>query len=191
MKILKTYHLACYFLLSGTLLQAAPFTYEQFHSEYARILGSVEDTSYGTAGFGVSDPSSYYPLTTKPYPDPVVLSVNRNNGSVQGGIELSPTGLIVNDVGEYWVNISATVLNQGTDPLLVPIYLAVNDQYEATKIGNIGILVPNILTNVFGNGVITITDIGTTIDIIATNGESPFPHEIEVVSWGISLIKKQ
>lgn len=191
MKILKAYHLTCCLILSCTFLQAAPFTCEDFHSEYARLLSSDSTTAYGSAGFGASDPSSYYAITTKPYPDPVELSLNRNNGSAQGSLELSPTGFIVNEVGEYWANISVTMLNQGAEPLLVPAYLAINGEYEETKIGNVGILQSNIPSNVFGSGNVIVTEEGTAINIIATNGESIFPHEVEVTAWSISLIQQQ
>lgn len=145
----------------------------------------------GTAGFSTSDTSNWYEITTFSYPTPTPLSFNRNIGSTQGNVQLTDSGLIIGQSGNYWANITATVINNGDDPLLIPTFLVYNgvfDPLNQNTVGGVGLALPGQLITIQASGVLQNVPGGTALSIIATNGGSG-AVPISIVSWGISVFR--
>lgn len=173
----------CFFLLSSVTLQAHHSNYSE-HSLH-------QSPTFGTAGFGVTDPSLWYTITTNSYPEVTLLSQKRNKGLEEGGVYLSPTGFTIGEEGNYWVEITVILQNPGTDPLLIPFFLVENETFDGDnpQIGGVVTLSPEFITSAHGTGILKNVAPGTRLSIVATNGGYPFPKDITVAGWSISLFK--
>lgn len=192
MKFLKLFCLGSLILLSFSSIQAGelPKSCKKGASKNTKA-SHHQSSNFGNAGFGVTDPSLWYTISTHSYPDSVPLSLNRNKGLSEGEVYLSPTGFTIGEEGSYWVNITAILQNPGTDSILIPVFLAQNETFneESPEIGGVVTLAPNIITSVHGTGVIKNIEAGTRLSLVATNGGDPLPQDVNVVGWGISLFK--
>lgn len=153
-----------------------------------------EGCDFATAVFSGA-PSDWYILNTNSYPDTVALSLHRNGGFTKGGVTLANSGVRVKSKGNYWVSFSATLQNsQLDDTPLIPVFLVRNNNFipddsGEMQLGGIVSLPPNLISVVQGSGVLKDVDSGTLLSLVATNGGSPQPEPITVVSWNISLHK--
>ena len=183
---MKSFKLLCFcsfFLFTASALPAHYIDCTQ---------NSVPKSSvFGTAGFGVTNPDLWYSITTNSYPEATLLSQERNKGLNQGGVYLSPTGFTVGEEGSYWVEITVILQNTGTEPLLIPFFLGENETFDAEnpQLGGVVTLSPEVITSAHGTGIVKNVTPGTRLSILATNGGYPFPQDVTVVSWGISLVK--
>lgn len=147
----------------------------------------------GIAGFSTNNPADWYTLNTFPFPETVLLSINRNRGSVQGKVELTPTGLRIGKPGNYSVSFTAILINN--NPLytpLIPVFLIRNgvfDPNDTSGVGSIGALLLGVPTVIQATGILENVKAGTELTLVATNGGSPQPEEITVISWGINAFK--
>lgn len=183
MKILNL--VSCLLFFSFSSLQAGS------HHHCNAPCPPVQGSHFGSAGFGVTDPSLWYTITTNSYPESVALSLERNKGSSKGGVYLSPTGFTIGEGGDYWVSITAILQNPGSDSLLIPVFLAQNESFndEDPGVGGVVVLPPNVITTLNGTGIVQNIEPGTRLSLVATNGGYPFPQDVVVVGWGISLFK--
>lgn len=191
MKYLKLLQVAFVMFISHSVLQADHCNNSDIQFWTNQHCCSSQSSHFGNSGYGVTDPSLWYTITTNSYPESVSLSQNRNKGLSEGGVYLSPTGFTIGEKGNYWVNISAVLQNPGEDSLLIPVFLAQNEVFDivSPEIGAVAILEPNVITSLHGTGIIKNVQPGTRISIVATNGGYPLPQDVKVVGWGISLFK--
>jgi hypothetical protein len=154
-----------------------------------------KDCDLGNAGFSTTSPDNWFEIQTQVYPETVLLSQGRNNGLVQGDVSLTPTGLKVNESGTYWASFSAVLLNNNPEYTpLIPIFLVQNGQFSpsdgaGTLLGATVSLPPNYISTAQGSGPLTNVQEGTILSILATNGGSPQPEPVTVVSWNMSIYK--
>ncbi len=153
-----------------------------------------KDCDLGTAGFSTTSPDSWFEISTLPYPQTILLSRNRNNGQVQGDVDLTPNGLEINESGTYWVSFSVVLVNDNEQYTpLIPVFLVQNGQFSPAEsaglLGGVVSLPANLISTVQGSGPLRDVKEGTTLTIIATNGGSPQPEPVRVVSWSMSLYK--
>jgi hypothetical protein len=155
-----------------------------------------ESCDFANSGFSTMSPDDWYVIETHSYPDTVLLSKNRNKGFTQGGVALNPTGVTVKEAGNYWVTFSAIALyTNDEEPYspLIPIFLIRNNNFDPSDdsaiLGSVGSLPEGMVTTIQGSGVLKDVDKNTLLTIVATNGGSPDPEPITIVSWGISLFK--
>lgn len=199
MKFLKVYQFGCFFLLSYVSLQAGQsvnscnsVVIDRFASCCQQNFNFLHQNShFGSAGFGVTDPSLWYTISTNSYPDAVPLSEQRNKGLSEGGVYLSPTGFTIGEAGNYWVTITVILQNPGSDTILIPVFLAQNEQFDSANpdVGGVVTLEPNLIMTLNGTGIIKDVQPGTRLSLVATNGGAPFPQEVTVAGWSISLFK--
>ncbi len=151
----------------------------------------VQEAHFGNAGFGVTDPNLWYTITTNSYPDAVLLSKERNKGLAEGGVYLSPTGFTIGERGNYNITITAILQNISEESILVPVFLAQNDEFDTVSpgVGGVVVLAPGNISSLHGTGIVTDIEPGTRLSLVATNGGSAFPQNVTVVGWGISLFK--
>jgi len=146
----------------------------------------------GTSGFSTMDPSNWYEIETFSYPVTTPLSINRSRGSTQGNIQLTDTGLIIGQSGNYSVSVTAILLNTGNDPILIPMFLVLNGIFDPSNpsiIGGVGTLLPGQITTIQATGVLEYVTPGTALSLVATNGGNPDPVPITVVGWGITVFR--
>lgn len=146
----------------------------------------------GSAGFSTTSAQSWYTINTLPYPTTVPLSLNRNQGFTEGKVELTPTGLLIREPGNYSISFSAIL--QNNDPeytALIPVFVSLNEAFDPLDIpvGSVVALPTGLVNTVHGTGILHQVKAGTTISLIATNGGSPQPQAIHVVAWNMSLFK--
>lgn len=126
-------------------------------------------------------------------PETVPLSENRNIGSTQGDVELTPTGLLINKSGNYSVSFLAILLNDVDNyTALIPVFLVRNGVFSPTDtsvLGSIVALQPHIPGTVQITGILENVSAGTTLSLVATNGGSPEPQPITVIAWNINAFR--
>jgi hypothetical protein len=153
---------------------------------------SCNKCQLGRAGFSTMNSSNWYTIDTISYPVTVPLSINRNAGFTQGDVELTPTGLIINKSGNYFVSFSAILTNPGPDAILIPVFVIQNGIFEPNSMNNIGSAVSlpqNFILPTQASGIIENVNAGTTISIVATNGGSDQPQPVTVIAWNIDLFR--
>lgn len=147
----------------------------------------------GNRGFSTMNSADWYEILTFSYPITTPLSINPTYGSTQGNVQLTPTGIRLGQAGNYFVSMQAIVLN--TDPEytpLIPIFLVRNGVFEpgdTTNLAAVGNLPAGEVADLSSSGVLENVEAGTTLSIVATNGGSPQPAPITVISWSISAFK--
>lgn len=183
--IRKLLCLSSFFLLFQTVLQAETCHHVPCHQS------TTQQGHYGSAGFGVTDPSFWYTITTQSYPEAVPLSQGRNKGLAEGDIYLSPAGFTVGEKGSYWISITAILQNPGVDSILIPVFLAQNETFneENPEVGGVVVLDPGAISSLHGTGIVKDIEPGTRLSLVATNGGNPLPQDVTVIGWGISLFK--
>lgn len=145
----------------------------------------------GVAAFQVTDSELWYSIDTSPYPITVLLSQNRNTGSTQGNIQLTPNGLLIGEAGNYSVSFTAVLQNPSTTSSpLIPVFLTLNGITDPTqaKSGSVVVLSPGLIGVAQGTTILENVVPGTTVSLLATNasGES---QPINIVAWAINLFK--
>lgn len=149
-----------------------------------------ESCQLGTAAFGVTSPTFWYTINTLSYPNAVPLSLNRNLGFSQGDIKLKPNGLKIYEKGNYSVSFSAILQNNEIEgAALIPVFVALDGSFSQTSIGGVVTLPTGQLNTVYGTGILENIEEGTRLTLVATNGGSPNPQPITVISWSISVFK--
>ncbi len=148
----------------------------------------------GSAGFSGSGPDSWFVINTMSFPTTVLVSQNRNSGFVRGGVGLTATGLQINEPGTYWATYSAILLNNDPNNTpFIPTFLVSNGALDQsnppTQLGAVGSLLPNQISTLQGNGILSGLAAGTTLSILATNAGSPDPIPVTVVGWNIAVYK--
>jgi len=145
---------------------------------------------YGTAGFQEA-PTTWYTISTNSYPNTVLLSKFRNTGTTYGKISLTPTGLTVEEPGNYCITFQAALLNPGKDTILVPVVLALDDWFDSNdpQVCDIATMAPNVIGDVHATKTVKNIMPGTTISLVMANAGAPLPQEVTVASWSISLLK--
>ncbi len=147
----------------------------------------------GSVGFTTNHPANWYVLETEPYPVTVLLSKNANYGSTQGDMRKTSTGLKINESGNYSVSFSAILTN--TDPTytpLIPVFVVRNGVFkpnDTTNLGGVVSLPISLVGTVQGTGILQDVKAGTILSLVATNGGSPEPQPVTVLSWSISAFK--
>lgn len=179
MKIIKLFS---FFLLACSTLQA---------HQCCEQTAVHHSSTFGSAGFGVTDPNLWYTISTNSYPEVTPLSQQRNKGLSEGGAYLSPTGFTIGEEGNYWVEITVILQNPGTEALLIPFFLVENETFDGDnpQLGGVVTLPSQYITSAHGTGILQNVAPGTRLSIVATNGGYPFPQDITVAGWGISLHK--
>jgi len=199
MKFLRNFTLFCFLILSQL----------SFAGNYEGILAVSKDLNVSQKGCGNSrpccntcnlgsasfsgGPPDWFVIQTPTYPEFVLLSANRNVGSTQGNVKLTPTGLKINKSGNYSVSFSAILLNNNPayTPLL-PVFVIRNGIFDPTDtliLGGVVSLPNGLFETVQGTGILENVKAGTTLSIIATNGGSPEPEPVTVIAWGISAYR--
>jgi hypothetical protein len=148
----------------------------------------------GSASFSTTNPENWYEILTPAYPDTVPLSLNRNNGFVKGDLALTPTGLNIQDSGDYWASITAIVLNENEEYTpLIPLFLVRDGVFDpldnSLQLGATGSLPPNQVVTLQASGILKDVADGTDLSLVATNAGSPQPEAITIISWNIQLHK--
>lgn len=207
MKLLNIFYLGSLFLLSHSVMEAnsirseiTPFEKAEVGDLKNQILKtrcgcrhySPPESHYGSAGFSVTDPNLWYTITTHSYPEMTPLSEQRNHGLQEGGVYLSPTGFTIGEEGDYWVNITAVLVNPGDESILVPVFLVQDETFDPdsdSQVGGVVTLAPGVITTMQGTGILQDIYPGTRLSLVATNGGDPFPQDVTVVGWFISLFK--
>lgn len=155
---------------------------------------SCQGCELGVASFSTTNPSDWFEIETLPYPQTTLLSSGRNNGSVKGKVTFTSTGLRVGEPGTYWANFSAILVNNNPEYApFVPLFLVSNNTFipgnSTSQIGGVGSLPANFITTVQGSGFLQDLEEGTSLSILATNGGSPQPEPVTVISWSINIYK--
>lgn len=205
MMLSKLFKLFCFFILSNQIAFAGSTQDKQ--SVFApdliqksRDRGSCKKRCcqkgchLGTAGFSTTSQADWYVIDTPVYPDTVPLSKHRNIGSTQGNIRLKSRGVKVNKSGNYSVSFTAILLNTDMNYTpLIPVFLVSNGVFDPTDtsrtIGSVVSLLPGLVTTLQVTGILQNVKAGTKLSLVATNGGSPQPEPVTVISWGISLFK--
>lgn len=148
----------------------------------------------GVASFSTTNPNDWFEINTLPYPQTTLLSLGRNNGSVKGKVTFTPTGLRVGESGTYWANFSAILVNNDPEYApFVPLFLVPNNTFvpgnTTSQIGGVGALPANFISTIQGSGFLQDLEAGTSLSILATNGGSPQPEPVTVISWSINIYK--
>ena len=183
MNFLKVFYLGCFFSLFSM------FSIQASECQCYRPC-QESNSNFGTSGFGGS-PDLWYTISTHSYPDSVPLSLNRNKGLSEGGVYPSPTGFTIGEGGDYWISITAILQNLGADTILIPVFLALNEEFnpDDPEVGGVVTLEPNIISNLHGTGIVKNIEPGTRLSLVATNAGAPLPQDVVVVAWSISLFK--
>lgn len=147
----------------------------------------------GNRGFSTMNPAEWYDITTFAYPVTTPLSKNANFGSRQGTIQLTPRGIRVGQAGNYFVSFQVILTNndEAYTPF-IPIFLVRNDIFFPNDTSNLATVTSapfGDIRAVTASGVLENVEAGTTLSIVATNGGSPQPATITIISWGISAFR--
>lgn len=180
------------------LLPAPPITPDFWERDKAERRGNhddniCDDCIFATSTFS-SGPDGWYDIITSPYPQTVPLSLNGNFQFREGNILTTDTGITINEGGSYWVSVNVILLNENQEYTpLIPIFLVPNDVFDplaqSTFIGTTVSVMPDVVTSVNVDGIVPNLSRGTTLSLVATNGGSPQPEIVTVVSWSISLFR--
>jgi len=211
---MKHYKSICLFILATlfSYANADTNTYEEVTSEYEETL--LQDHLYAKHGkkrrstcnrsrsrktpIGVAEilgapPNVQYDLTIPTFPGSTTISLNRNAGFTEGNVELTPTGLKVNQAGVYLINFTVVIGLPGSLPppsdLDIIALLALNDTVDLNNvvtIATVGTLQPNFPTVIHGNSIIHIP-FGTTLSLVALTTEAPIPATVH--RWNINIVK--
>lgn len=152
-----------------------------------------QESHFGYASFAVENPALWYTIETNSYPETVQLSQSRNKGIAEGNVFLSPTGFTIGEAGNYWVSFSAVLQNPSSDDgALIPVFLVIDETFDfdsPSLIGSVIELRPNQINTAQGTGILKDVAAGSRISLVATNGGNPFPQDVNVSSWSISVHK--
>lgn len=163
------------------------------HSGSHKSCECCKSCQLGVAGFSTMNSADWYVINTSSYPITVPLSLNRNNGSTQGDIHLTSTGLKIKKRGNYFVSFTAILLNNDPDATaFIPIFLVPDGTFDPANTSNIGTVValpPGFIASVGASGILQNVKPGTKFSIVAANGGGPDPQPITVIGWNISLFK--
>lgn len=150
----------------------------------------------GVSGHGGSM-SLFYPIDVPSYPNPTPLSLNRNVGFVKGDVKLIPTGLKICRAGDYAVSFTAILGNATTRSNVISVFLVLNDLFDPNNLSTVGntstVFGQNpanfVVTSIVGSGILKNVPCGTTLSLVATNGESLQPDPLTVVAWEITAYR--
>ncbi len=161
------------------------------HSDDDADCSCDNNCETGTAVFS-GGPDDWFEIETLVYPATVLLSQNRNNGEVQGHVRLTPTGLQIGRSGTYWASFTAILSNEYPDYApLIPVFLVPNGVFNPenpnAQISAVTVVPPQYITTAQASGILMHLEAGTTLSLLATNGGSPQPEEVEVISWTITI----
>lgn len=163
------------------------------NTKIAKKHGWHDCYQFGSSGFSTNNPENWYPINTVSYPAVVPLSQNQNVGFTKGDIHLKSNGIKVGKSGNYWVSFSAILLNNDINVTpLIPIFLVKNGIFNITSTSTLSAvqsLAPGIITHIQGSGLLKNLKRGTKLSLVATNGGSPTPQTVLIVSWNISLFR--
>src|SRR5690606_3868336 len=145
----------------GTFVKASFVTFLLHQTMFAHVKMSpitIQSEHFGTAGFSVTDPGLWYPISTESYPETTLLSHSRNKGAASGEVYLSPTGFTIGEAGDYYVSITAVLQNPTPEStILIPVFLALDDafdQEDPSLIGGILTLPSDAINTLNGDGII-------------------------------------
>jgi|GEM_PF-1964880 len=147
----------------------------------------------GKAGFA-GGPAEWYVIDTAPFPNVSLLSQNRIRGSTQGNVALTPTGLRIDEPGNYSASIDVVLLNNDPEYTpITPIFLVLNDTFDSinptSNPGSVVTLPYGFIISASGTGILENVPAGTNLSIVITNSGSPEPEPVTVLGWSISVFK--
>lgn len=194
MNNLRNISLFCLMLLSGPLTAAESFEWDQpIECNACGQFWLTPKCHLGTAAFSTSSSNLWYTIDIPAYPNTVPLSLNQNSGFTEGKIELTSTGLLIEEPGNYWASFNAIIVNpQDSGPALIPVFLVPNGVFDPNHTPVLGSVVSvpfQQLSTVQFSGILENVVSGTTFSLVATNGGGPELQPITVVGWSISLFK--
>jgi len=137
----------------------------------------------------------FYPIVVPPHPMTTPLSLDRTLGFAEGDIKLTPTGLKICRAGTYLVNFTAIVGNTTTTNDIISVFLILNDLFDPNNtetVGNSATVRGEdpanfIVTSIVGSGILKNVPCGTTLSLVASNGENPFQSDLlQVLAWEIT-----
>lgn len=162
----------------------SPINYSSNHDCGCYTLGSASFTGGSTNSYTIDPPA--YPATT-------LLSRNRTDGFKQGKIRLTPTGLTINEPGNYLVNFSAVVYNNDVArSIVLPVFLSAtnpNSTQPTTVLGATETLDTNSIRTIQGSGILPNVCPETALSILASNGGTPGSHPLTIFSWNINATR--
>ncbi len=151
------------------------------------------DCNLGSSGFFVLNPTEWYTIEVAGFPATTLLSQKSNRSFSEGRVLVKPSGLKLQEGGNYSVSFSAIL--QSTDPnniVVVPVFLVSNGDFDPTSkntIASVAVLQPGAITTVQGSGILHDIKPGTTLSLVATGTGSPNTETMSVVNWNISAFK--
>lgn len=147
-----------------------------FSGLWCLVNGALNAADFGTAGYGNHTPDEWYTVETFSYPEISPLSLNRDLGTRQGRVYLSPTGITIGEAGNYEVNITAILFNPEEESVLTPVFLAIDDEFDpenSNTIGGVGIVEAGELHSIHGHGFLLNLEEGARLSLVVTNGGYP------------------
>lgn len=147
----------------------------------------------GSASFFVTNPELWYTVETSPFPISTMLTLNRNGGTVQGDVQLTPNGLFLGEAGNYMVSYSIVMLNNlSLDPGNLVAFLVVNDVFDpmtgGTLIASVGMVPFQVPSTIQGSGILHNVPAGSTISVIGTNTGDTL-QTFSIANWSIQAFK--
>lgn len=167
---------------------------DHHHHDHEKEICCEKACALANAGFFSISEAERYVIPVPIYPLTTPLSKNRNYGFTEGDIQLTSTGLRINEPGNYWVSFSATLINNNEtyNPEL-SIFLVKNGIFVPgdtdDQIAVTGGFPFDIATTLTGSGNLFDVTKGTTLSIVASNAHSPDTEDITVVLWSINIHK--
>lgn len=215
MNVIKSCTLFCVFLLihqwsfansnepDNELQTLTPFHEDHFDLEAKHSSSSDfkknkkchchQKCQFGGASFLVTDPLSWYTINTLGFPNTVLLSLNRNKGFTQGHVSLTPSGLVINKTGNYFVIFSAILRNPDpTSTIFISVFLSLNNTFDPNDplVTGVVTLPPESIDSAQSSQILPNIPAGTTLSLIAANsGVGTQPQAVQVVGWNINLFK--
>lgn len=179
-------------LLIGFFCLFTNLAFAHSHSKH-RESDHLHHNNYATFSRSNLTPDDWIDLETNSYPETTPLSLNANEGDSRGHVYPSPTGITIGEKGDYYVQIAAVVQNpDSTETILIPAFLAVNENFDLTPnltIGGIVTLHPEEIGTVNSFGILKDLEEGSRLSIVVTNAGYPTPIPLRVVAWRITAIK--
>ena len=158
------------------------------------FLGKTSQLSIGKAGYAFTTPFNLYTILVPTYPESVLLSKNRNTGSVKGRIKLLDTGLKIKKAGNYFVTFSAGLNNPEPDyTAFILVFIALDGVFNVedpfANGGDVVQLDPLVGAIAKGSAVLRNVPAGTTITLFASNLGSPYIQPINIGAWNINIFE--
>lgn len=189
---MKLSQLTILFALTNQLLIGSSHPFDSSTSN--KDSRCCQKCALGSSRFLATDSENWYTITAPNFPNSVLLSRNSNQGFKEGAVRVTPTGLKLNEAGNYSVSFTAIIASDNAvDTLFIPVFISVNsvfDPFNTTNIGSVTILPPGGGAGaVQGSGIIHNAKKGTTLSLVTANTSTPNPENLTVINWSISAFK--